>query len=351
MHFLVGDQSGLIKDVRIPPPAKSLSKRKRDAEASAEKPASVIQTYGSMDMNRAVDQMCWCSMGGAHTDQVVVARKGGRISRVSSTTGQEVGSFAPFQIALDSKGLPKLNKHRQADYVVGIAQEEGSILSCSNTGLVHLHRQDPETEQSHQVISASLNQDLLFRMRASPENINVFATGGDERDLCIWDLNTVSSSSENGKFQPTWKAKNVPHDFLDLRVPIWITDLEYLTPSQLVTSTGYHQVRLYDIKAAKKPVMSCEVGDTPLRTITVLNANEVLVSDATGELTCLDIRQGGRVMGKYKGSTGAVRSVCIQNGHVAAVGLDRFLRIYHIKTRRMLHQVYLKQRLSSVLAF
>ena len=47
-------------------------------------------------------------------------------------------------------------------------------------------------------------------------------------------------------------------------------------------------------------------------------------------------------MGKYKGSTGAVQSVCVQHDCVAAVGLDRFLRIYDSKTRKPLYKVRIK---------
>lgn len=44
----------------------------------------------------------------------------------------------------------------------------------------------------------------------------VFATGGREKDLCVWDL-------EAGK--EVFVARNVKHDKLDMQVPIWITDL------------------------------------------------------------------------------------------------------------------------------
>ncbi|TPX31233.1 hypothetical protein SmJEL517_g05360 [Synchytrium microbalum] len=296
MHYLIGDQSGLIKNVEIPQaPSKSV-KRKRDDKGEPIKPAPIVQVWGPLDKNASVDQITWCVEGGSRSDQFLVARRGGRVSRMSSQTGQVLESFATFQPSLDEKGQLKLNKHRQPDRIIGISHEDGSILSCSNTGLVHLNRisskTDTTSEYDYKDFSASLNQDMLFRMRTSPSNMNLFATGGDERDLCIWDLNNMQK--EGATIEPIFKAKNVPHDFLDLRVPIWITDLQYLTPSQLVTCTGYHQVRLYDMKAGKKPVMSCEVGDTSLRTVTVLNANEVLVTDTTGELTSLDVRQAGK---------------------------------------------------------
>ena len=43
-------------------------------------------------------------------------------------------------------------------------------------------------------------------------------------------------------------SKNVSHDFLDLRVPVWITDLQFLNKQEttkLVVGTKYHQVRQF----------------------------------------------------------------------------------------------------------
>jgi hypothetical protein len=75
------------------------------------------------------------------------------------------------------------------------------------------------------------------------------AIGGKENDLNIWDL-------QNNKC--VWKAKNVitfslyfhiefiqlKNDMLDLRIPVWITDLQYFNHKQdsIVLGTQYAQV-------------------------------------------------------------------------------------------------------------
>jgi hypothetical protein len=53
--------------------------------------------------------------------------------------------------------------------------------------------------------------------------------GGQENDLMLYDVNT---------FQATWQAKNVPHDKLSLRVPVWITAVDFLKPMECDVSTG-----------------------------------------------------------------------------------------------------------------
>lgn len=82
---------------------------------------------------------------------------------------------------------------------------------------------------------------------------------------------------------PMWKclflqsdslfSLQVPNDFLDLQVPIWVTDLGFL-PSQgaqarVAVGTGYHQVRLYDTKAQRRPVLSFDFGESPVSALAV----------------------------------------------------------------------------------
>lgn len=123
----------------------------------------------------------------------------------------------------------------------------------------------------------------MCRMRQDPTHTHVVATCGKENALKVWDL--------QGSEEPVFRAKNVsdkgwgeamsevggsehnldelegleetgqayhhlvshiylPHqvrnDWLDLRVPIWDQDIQFLPGSQkLVTCTGYHQVRFF----------------------------------------------------------------------------------------------------------
>lgn len=41
--------------------------------------------------------------------------------------------------------------------------------------------------------------------------------GGRENDLALYDIETE---------EPVFKARNVPNDWLQLRVPIWVTDMK-----------------------------------------------------------------------------------------------------------------------------
>jgi hypothetical protein len=100
--------------------------------------------------------------------------------------------------------------------------------------------------------------------------------GGKGVDLRLIEI-------ENGK--PVWTAKNVPNDFLDMPVPgtlsccryclstaslsvhsltlavcsaratVWVSDIGFLPddPRRVAVVTGYHQIRVYDVKYASAP--------------------------------------------------------------------------------------------------
>lgn len=54
-------------------------------------------------------------------------------------------------------------------------------------------------------------------------------------------------------------------DKLQLRVPIWVSQISFVpeveSSSLVVVGTGHHQIRLYDIRAQRRPLYSQEFGD------------------------------------------------------------------------------------------
>jgi WD40 repeat protein len=86
----------------------------------------------------------------------------------------------------------------------------------------------------------------------------MLAAGGNENDVQVWDRATR---------QMAWAGKNVPNDFLSLRIPIWITGLSFMRTNdtysehELVAGTGHKHVRLYDVRAKRAPVVTMDIGD------------------------------------------------------------------------------------------
>lgn len=53
-------------------------------------------------------------------------------------------------------------------------------------------------------------------------------------------------------------------------------------------------------------------------------------------------KTAGQVVGHFKGFAGGIRCIeyCEERGQVAACGLDRFLRVYDVKSRGLLNKVW-----------
>ncbi|XP_062454850.1 WD repeat-containing protein 74 isoform X2 [Rhea pennata] len=182
-------------------------------------------------------------------------------------------------------------------------------------------------------------------MRQDPSRPQRVATGGRENSLKIWDLQRPQ--------EPLFRAKNVRNDWLNLRVPIWDRDLQFLPGSdKIVTCTAHHQVRLYDPSSPqRRPVLETSFGEHPLTALSLTpGANSVVVGSTHGDLAVIDLRQG-QLLRCLKGVAGGVRGLQCHPSRplVASCGLDRFLRIHQLRDKRPQHKVYLKSRLNCLL--
>ncbi len=215
----------------------------------------------------------------------------------------------------------------------------------NETGKIAVHSFDMDMKMSNS--SFQVGGPLSAGATCS-DNGAVF--GGRERDILFYDVNTQ---------QEVWKAKNVPHDKLSLRVPVWITALSFLRPdsdttsgSHIAAGTGHKHIRLYDTSAGRQPHATIDIGDQFRVTALHRGSDEfsLYVGDTAGGLYMWDLRTQRRVH-TLKGITGSVRSIA-SNGNgsfVAAVGLDRYLRLYSGKTNKLASSTYMKNRLNRCL--
>ncbi|KAG0747608.1 hypothetical protein G6F16_008389 [Rhizopus arrhizus] len=221
-------------------------------------------------------------------------------------------------------------------------------------------------------------------MRGHPSLTHIFAIGGKDKDLSIYNLDELIQEKEQvesvnaGPQKNTsphkknatknsaliFQAKNVKNDFLDLQQPVWIQDLQFMNKeaTKVAVSTHYHQFRLYDTKAARRPTMNIEIGKHPIKVLSVgKDFNQVLFADTMGTVGTIDIQTGKRST-QYKGFTGACTALAVtpqatfdekidKEQFVISTSLDRFLRVHETSTvyRQLVDKSYLKQRLTCVL--
>ncbi|KAK3522078.1 hypothetical protein QTP70_024344, partial [Hemibagrus guttatus] len=258
-----------------------------------------------------------------HT-QVLIGSVNGRVKTFSTEKG----------IFTESRECADLTHGR----FTGIAVTDRSLITCVESGLLKVW-----PEAGNETVEINVGSGVC-RMRQNPSERHHVATGGKENPLKVWDLQRPDT--------PIFTAKNVANDWLDLRVPVWVRDMAFLTQSnKIITCTGHHQVRVYDPLCRRRPVLEAEFGEVPLTALSVPpGENSVVVGNTHGQLANLDLRKG-LVRGCMKGTAGSVRGLQCHPSLplVASCGLDRFLRIHNLQDRRLIHKVYLKSRLNCVL--
>lgn len=212
-----------------------------------------------------------------------------------------------------------------------------NFVTASSSGVVRLWKED----DNHTEVQAGKD---LFCATPSPTNQQVLATGGKENELKMWNFEEPD--------KPTFQAKNVKNDWLNLHVPVWVTQMRFLPQSEkLVTTTGHHRIRVYDPKAQRRPILDMTFGENPITALsTCLQDNQVVVGNTLGQMALIDLRKGAMVQ-HYKGFAGGIRCIqCHENlPLVASCGLDRFLRVHDLNTRDLLHKIYLKSKLNCLL--
>ncbi|KAL3246880.1 hypothetical protein MRX96_057387 [Rhipicephalus microplus] len=114
---------------------------------------------------------------------------------------------------------------------LGVVNSSRNLVTCVSSGLLRVWAKDGCTEAETEVGAD------VFRMRQHPRKEGIVATGGKENELKLWDLENLQ--------KPVFVAKNVRNDFLDLRVPVWVTDMDFLKDSEkIIAITGHHQLYL-----------------------------------------------------------------------------------------------------------
>ncbi|KAJ3190031.1 WD repeat-containing protein 74 [Gaertneriomyces sp. JEL0708] len=388
MRYITGDEVGLIKITKVLPPAPepvdraNTKKRRRSPEESANDqpepsaPPKETETRVFGHVNRTGQiQLTVFPVSNGRTDYttLVVARWNGVVEYWDIEKGECLRYYELFQHELDERGkVSKLNKHKKPEHFIGLSDINGTLVACTDKGNLFVIRTSSALEgEEPKPANYTLAQDLLFHAVVHPRHPHLLATGGDERDLCLWDLRTLPSTSEadesasaTANSEPTWRAKNVKNDFLDLRVPVWITQIAFMDASEsmILCGTGYHQLRVYNTSAARRPVINIEVGTHPVRALSLRpvpdatkEVVEAILSDTTGQMFRVQVSvatKAAKVVSKYLGLAGAVSSIALPDAEneVASVGLDRFLRVYDLTDgKKVKRKVYLKQRLTTLL--
>ena len=369
MRLLVGDDTGLLKGIEVSEVSTI------DEEGGSTKSASVTHRWGRQGREERVARMCWA--GGntaARAEEFAVAHVGGRLELRSTDTTHSVMSWQAPAVEGTADVVRGLA-------VSGSAEHDWRLVSCTESGIVRTWRRNDEGETGGcdaEWATCGLSgkplgdANMVTRMRVDRVSCSRLALGGREKELAVWDVATQ---------KVLYTAKNVKNDNLQLRVPVWNVDLDFRSGSEneLLALTAAREIRHYDMRLGqRRPLYSIpidgtkmDVGDCRFNAMALYGDYLAICGDVVGGLSMFDLRKRISV-GAMAGGGGSVRDISVDEdrGMICCCGADRYVRVYSIKSlkelqradakaepsvvrsgvgKKMLHKLYLKQRVNAVL--
>lgn len=244
------------------------------------------------------------------------------------------------------------------------------------TETITQHIPELEFETNIQVLSFQLKAPISALVDNSAK-FGIFAYGGKENDLKIIDISKSLQTYKDTKkttssLETIFLGKNVKHDRLDLRVPIWISNIAFINNNnddqsslsleekpkfELITTTHFGEIRTYDTAHGRKPTSNQKVLDPKSKILQLAHVpaiqQQVIISDDHTSVIKYDFQQK-RQLGKYHGNQGAILALHStasekhSQGIVVSGGLDRYVRAFDIATRSQIAKVFTNSRISGV---
>jgi len=299
---LHGDETGLFKQV----------------EYGTEGVGKVTKSFGAQNRELGVDRVC--KFG---DDNVALGLRNSSVSY------------------WDGNGIAYVVQAVEGKRIQALCNFSGKLVCCSESGKVEI-RNWPERELTSSFQTDGLIDGASLQSESDPR----LAVGGKNHDLRVWDLEALSI---------VYRAKNVPNDHLDITVPVWITGTCWCSPNNIATSTAYNQIRFYDVRE-KRPVRDICLDKTKhdanhhINCIVSVDENTVIVADAYGQISIVDVGKTGRLIAHFKGPKGSVRSLAIHEDKrtLCTGGLDRYVRVFDIPSHKQIGRCYVKQKVNAV---
>jgi len=365
---LAGDCLGYVKMVSTkarPRPRADSGEEKKETEASAAKPRidlddvhtrHLLKRFETVSLNQGEDGDMSAYETYRHRGIVKMCFSGPK-NRKETRVALALASGEIRELNLGSPSSPEEDTlaYERCEELMGTSirgmgvTDDGNMVACAADGQVIVKDwQDEEKDASRFNVGEKV---AAMKLAHGGDRI---AVGGNEHLLELWDIEKGSS---------VFKARNVKHDKLDMRVPVWITDLDFVadqgqhTGNVIACVSGYGHIRIYDARAQRRAVRTMTVKDAPhMMSVASVNPRSVhqwaVVSDTMGNVGRVDLGTM-KLMNKYSGFSGSVRSVTVDpsRSFVASCGLDRRIHVHHIESKKTVCSVYAKQWLNCAIFF
>ncbi|CAM0905984.1 unnamed protein product [Alopecurus aequalis] len=311
--------------------------------------ARVVETWGEPDASRAI---LVASLADRAVDPVLaVARKNGVVELLNPLNGDALAvikALGPVQTDGAVENDPVVALHLFKKHAPDLSTL-GTFLACTEKGKASVRSVAKENTASDSDVGPSSTWDvcntgkLQFSSVDAGEDYAMF--GGNGVEVNLWDITSCSK---------IWSAKSPRANSLGIFTKPWFTAGTFLCKDdhrKIVACTNNHQVRLYDTASQRRPVISVNFKESPIKAVAEdPDGHTVYIGTVTGDLASFDIRTG-KLLGCYVGKcSGSIRSI-VRHPElplIASCGLDSYLRIWDTNTRQPLSAVYLKQHLTAV---
>lgn len=212
-----------------------------------------------------------------------------------------------------------------------------TIVAASDTGKIHI------LNDSMDVLETG---DNLSRMRQCCQNKKLVAVGGKDRknNLKVYDLEAKKM---------IFTSKNVPHDNLQLEVPVWDSDMAFVKNSDscVATCSRHGYIRFYDSRQQRRPIHNYTDSRDQAFNSLAEKDGIVYVGTTTGGLYAFDLKSMKSPLHTYKGATGSITSITVDETgkYIFTSSLDRYVRAYDAESTHLLYQCYVKSKASEIL--
>ncbi|TYJ99243.1 WD repeat-containing protein 74 [Cucumis melo var. makuwa] len=309
----------------------------------------VVERWGEPDFSKSV---LAASLADRKFDPLLaVARKNGLIEVLNPLNGN---LHVAISDNTDTSPPPKdeaiVGMHLFSKDELEVESRRCTLLSCTTKGNASMRSIEFSSSSSRDASTNLVKTwkvcgsgDVMCSKVDGSETHALF--GGKGVEVNMWNLEQCTK---------IWTAKAPKKNNLGIFTPTWFTSATFLSKDdhrKFAAGTNSHQVRLYDISAQKRPVISFDFRETPIKSLAEdVDGNTIFVGNASGDLASFDIRNG-KLLGCFLGKcSGSIRSIARhpELPVIASCGLDSYVRFWDINTRQLLSAVFLKQHLTGV---
>jgi len=185
---------------------------------------------------------------------------------------------------IESKPEIKLNeKTLFTSQVVKKTIDFSSIIASRSDNKLNICRYDEE-----------LNMKLTEELEIKTKNLHIIKDAANTQEIiCLFKDTPISIYNlETNEF--TWRAKNLPNDEFDLKIPVWDVDVAFTKQNSeiIYTATAYGDIRQYDIRCKPRPVFDKKISERKINRMLLSNClNYLTVGDSIGNIIMHDKRK------------------------------------------------------------